>query len=93
MADDSPRLAGSCLPRRWTITARRPAGPSATASSRGTLDAVQSAVDNGRFDLEWFDKCPPFACLRANDRFETMRVRVRSRANAIRSALGIPVAV
>jgi|GEM_PF-7082220 len=59
----------------------------------GTLDAVQSAVDNGRFDLEGFDKCPRFACLRANDRFETMRVRVLSRANAIRSALGIPVAV
>ncbi len=60
---------------------------------QGALAALKSAVDNGLFDLEWFDKCSLFLSYRTDERFRQMRALVLVRANAIRSALGIPPAL
>lgn len=59
----------------------------------GAISALDISVENGLFDLEWFDKCPLFFPLKGDPRYQRMRRDVLARANAIRIALNVPPAV
>jgi len=53
------------------------------------VDQLEGAVATGLFDLNWAERCPALANLRADPRFATSRAVVADRAQTVRNALGI----
>jgi serine/threonine-protein kinase len=51
------------------------------------LVAIEAAVRANLFDLAWLERCPLFAELRAEPRFEAARVTVGKRAAPVRAAI------
>jgi len=64
------------------------------AGRLGDLDAaherVVRALDEGLIDIEWLDRCPPLAALRADPRFPALRARLEATIRPIRAILDRP---
>src|SRR5262249_893830 len=51
------------------------------------FELVELAIAEGLFDLHWLDRCPLLGGMRADPKFASVRVRIKTRADAILDAL------